>query len=175
MEANPLRKPEERAPDQKEPEQKLPEQKHPERRTTRQRETILQIVRRAHSHPDAEEVYRLARRKLPAISLGTVYRNLKLLAESGEIREVQFLGGPARFDGMLAAHEHFCCTECGQIQDLEATLSDADLTKMNRTIRGIVKEYKLDYFGICSACVSKNDGSEVAAKSNSTVQEPTAQ
>ena len=128
----------------------------PERRMTRQRETILEIVRTSHSHPDAEEVYRLAKKKIPAISLGTVYRNLKLLAEEGAILEVSFFGGASRFDGMLEAHEHFYCKSCGGVQDLKPTLRDRDIAKHSTEIEGVVEQYKLDYYGLCTKCAAKS-------------------
>ena len=75
-------------------------------RQTRQQEIILEAVRSTMDHPTAAWVYRQARRHLPRISLGTVYRNLKQLAEAGLIREIQAGGQALRFDGNLGPH-HF--------------------------------------------------------------------
>jgi Fur family peroxide stress response transcriptional regulator len=123
------------------------------RRSTKQRDLIYEIVHASHAHPSAEEVYRLARRKLRSLSLGTVYRNLRLLADEGKIREVQFDGGPSRFDGMTEAHEHFVCTKCGFIADLPLTLKNKDLIAARKSPNvAEIREYRLDYYGVCKGC-----------------------
>lgn len=126
-----------------------------ERRTTKQRELILDIVRHAHTHPAAEEVYHQAKRKLKTISLGTVYRNLNFLVEEGLIREVQFPGSVSRYDGMLDPHEHFVCTKCGSVTDIPSTLKKKDLAKPQEMIgSGTIQSYRLDYYGLCENCNS---------------------
>lgn len=115
-------------------------------RTSKQRDLIFHLVTNSHSHPTADDVYREARKALPNISLGTVYRNLRQLASDGKIREVQFGSSPARFDGMLAMHEHFICLTCGGVQDIEASLSTPALPGKK------VTSYKLDYYGQCELC-----------------------
>jgi Fe2+ or Zn2+ uptake regulation protein len=124
------------------------------RRDTRQRRVILELVEHSKAHPTAEEVYRLARKKLPTISLGTVYRNLGLLVEQGSIREVRFDDGVSRFDGHLEQHEHFVCGNCGTVIDLPRALDVKQLTKLASTI-GSVTDYKLELTGVCKACGRK--------------------
>jgi Fur family transcriptional regulator, peroxide stress response regulator len=91
---------------------------------------VLAIVKHLHTHPTAEEVYRLVRKKISNVSLATVYRNLHLLAEEGKIREVQFQDDVIRYDGMLDAHEHFYCVTCGTVQDLAAELPGKRLSNI---------------------------------------------
>src|SRR5262245_10321608 len=92
-------------------------------RRTRAREVVLDVVRGTDSHPTAEQVHGLVRRRLPRVSLGTVYRNLRRLVETGLVKE---LPGPhARFDGNATDHHHFTCTECGRIVDVAGALADA--------------------------------------------------
>ncbi len=122
-----------------------------ERRSTRQRSLILDVVQHSHAHPDAEEVYRIARRKIALLSLGTVYRNLRVLVEEGLIREVQSAGKVVRYDGMLEAHSHFQCTSCGRIIDLPR-VPKFDAPK-NPELKGCeVQDFKLDLFGLCPIC-----------------------
>jgi Fe2+ or Zn2+ uptake regulation protein len=129
----------------------------PDRRTTKQRTVILDIVRASRAHPDAEEVYRLARRRVKSLSLGTVYRNLKLLAEEGLIREIQLNGKSLRFDGMLEEHEHFLCSQCHRIIDLPRSLDVHALHSSNPALRGFeIRDYRLDIYGTCSTCASQN-------------------
>ena len=81
------------------------------RKRSRQREKVLDIVRSTKSHPTADWVFHEVRKELPNISLATVYRNLNLLAESGEISEV-ICDGQLRFDANKEEHFHFICKSC---------------------------------------------------------------
>ncbi len=122
------------------------------RRSTKQRSIVLEIVARAKTHPTAEEVFTIARKKLPEISLATVYRNLHLLAEEGKIREVQFEGSTLRYDGMTMEHEHFCCRSCGVVEDLPVSLPAATVASIQSQLGAIIERYSLDYYGVCQRC-----------------------
>jgi Fur family transcriptional regulator, peroxide stress response regulator len=126
------------------------------RRDTRQRRIILDAVQRSKSHPTAEEVYRAAKRKMPAISLGTIYRNLGLLVEQGSIREVRFEDGVSRYDGHLEAHEHFICSTCGAVLDLPRAIKLKTLTSnVSSDEIGEINDYKLEFYGTCLKCSGK--------------------
>jgi len=127
------------------------------RRATKQRGVILGIVQASHAHPDAEEVYRLAKKKIKSISLGTVYRNLRLLVADGMIREVSSSGKAIRYDGMLEDHEHFLCMKCGTIIDLPRRHALTAVQPRNAALAGCkISDYRLDLFGLCPACVTKS-------------------
>ena len=85
---------------------------------TRQRALIAWILRTAERHLTAEEIYHLARRSIPSIAMGTVYRNLRLMVECGELRRVETAGGPVRYDANLAPHGHLVCRVCGRLEDV---------------------------------------------------------
>ena len=89
-----------------------------QRRKTRQRQVILEELQAVTSHPTAVELYQLVRRRLPRVSLGTVYRNLDLLARMGLIEKKEHSGGEARFDANTAQHDHLRCVRCGRVDDL---------------------------------------------------------
>ena len=89
------------------------------RRHSRQRELIKSFLETRKDHPTADTVYRNVRNQNPRISLGTVYRNLTLLAEEGEIRRLNVGDGVDRFDGDVSPHYHFVCQKCGQVLDLQ--------------------------------------------------------
>ena len=78
-------------------------------KNSRQRELILQILRSTKSHPTATWIFEEARKQMPSISLGTVYRNLAMLKEEGRIREMSVGRGTALYDGDLRNHDHACC------------------------------------------------------------------
>src|SRR5574340_808335 len=88
-------------------------------RRTRQREVILEELQKVKSHPTAVGLHDLVRRRLPKISLGTVYRNLELLAKAGVIRKLETAGAEARFDGNAGQHHHIRCVGCGRVDDVE--------------------------------------------------------
>ncbi|MBE0602076.1 MAG: transcriptional repressor [Deltaproteobacteria bacterium] len=102
-------------------------------RNTRQRTLILEILRTGNAHLTAEEVLQKARRKLPTVSLGTVYRNLHYLRQQGYAREVRNGdNGSARFEAAGAVHAHFHCRSCNKVRNVrlpeelvEAQWSDA--------------------------------------------------
>src|ERR1043166_3584406 len=87
------------------------------RRLTRARRIILEVVRASEAHPSAAVVYRAVRRRLPRVSLATVYRNLRMLAADGLLSERADAAG-MRFDGNTADHDHFTCVACGRIYDV---------------------------------------------------------
>jgi Fur family transcriptional regulator, ferric uptake regulator len=87
----------------------------PKRRMTSQRRIILEELRKTKTHPTADELYVVARKRLPKISLGTVYRNLDQLAESGEILKLEMCGCQKRFDGNTHEHFHARCQGCGRV------------------------------------------------------------
>src|SRR4029077_69601 len=88
-------------------------------RLTRARRGILEIVRASDAHPSAAAVHRDVRRRLPRVSLATVYRNLRMLAAEGLLSERAAPTG-LRFDGNTAPHDHFTCVACGRIYDVPA-------------------------------------------------------
>ena len=87
---------------------------------TKQSQLILAIVAR-FGHITADEVHREAKKSLPKIAVGTVYRNLNELAEAGIIRKIEVPNAPDRFDKTVAPHEHLICPECGAVEDLAIT------------------------------------------------------
>lgn len=122
-------------------------------RTTKQRDLIFEIVRGLKTHPTAEDVYVLAKRSIENISLATVYRNLRLLASEGAVREVQFEDGIMRFDGMTEEHEHFVCTGCHGIQDIAPTRVMQSAHTANPELQSMtVSGYHLSYYGLCAEC-----------------------
>ncbi len=120
-----------------------------QRKRSRQRERVLDVVRSTKSHPTADWVFHEVRKDMPNISLATVYRNLNLLAESGEINEV-LCDGQLRFDANKDEHFHFICTSCKGIFDIDETRVTSPDFKLPRGY--IVKNLKIDFYGICPSC-----------------------
>jgi len=125
-------------------------------RKTKQREVILDELVRLRAHPSADELYGRVKKRLPRISLGTVYRNLDMLAREGIIQKLETAGSQKRFDGDTGDHRHIRCVSCGRIDDLAA---GADRARCDaRVARGTgyrVLGRRVEYLGICPACGKK--------------------
>ena len=125
------------------------------RRNTPQRRVVLDELCQLKSHPTAAELYAVVRRRLPRISLGTVYRNLEVLHEDGMIRKMEFAGAECRFDGNLEPHDHVRCTECGRIADIFPQGPNQILAPPEEMAGFRVEGYRLEYFGFCPSCRAK--------------------
>jgi Fur family ferric uptake transcriptional regulator len=129
---------------------------------TRQRQIILEELRKVATHPTADEVCQLVRQRLPHISLGTVYRNLDLLSEFGLILKLEMAGTQRRYDGNIESHYHVRCNGCHRVEDLPArpiVIPEQDLRAMTTfEITG----YRLEFFGVCPGC-KKGSGQATAA------------
>lgn len=120
-------------------------------RMTRQRALILEALRNVTSHPTADEIYGMVREKMPRISLGTVYRNLDLLANSGEILCLDRAGAQKHFDGDTRPHYHVRCKHCGRIGDVFAAPA---LPSFNDVATGgfTIEHMDVEFTGVCNAC-----------------------
>ena len=127
-------------------------------RVTKQKTAILEILRSVDSHPTAEWLYQEARKQVPGISLGTVYRNLNLLRDNGEIIELHFGGGQSRFDGKNDNHYHFRCDNCGKVYDMGIPLIKSILPRARRAEGFLTMGYRLEYFGLCGDCAALEAG-----------------
>lgn len=123
-------------------------------RLTGPRRLVLEVVRATHSHPTAETVHRMVRRRLPRVSLGTVYRNLRVLVAGGLVKE---LPGPhARFDGNTSKHHHFTCLSCGRILDVDGPLTEPHSAALCSRVAAqggfSVSHHRIEFYGRCAAC-----------------------
>lgn len=122
---------------------------------SRQREAVLNYLRSTTSHPTAENVYLTIRNEFPKISLGTVYRNLNLLADHGEILRISCGDGVEHFDAAIEPHNHFICRECGKILDLKIKSMDVIDREAEKGCSGKIEGHELYFYGTCNQCLSK--------------------
>lgn len=122
------------------------------RRQTRQRKVILEELRRLDTHPTAAELHEIVRRRLPRVSLSTIYRNLELLVETGQAQKLDTAGGQSRYDGDTMQHCHVRCLRCGRVDDVPQLPADL-VEKHGRRVRGYrLLDWRLELLGICPAC-----------------------
>jgi Fur family peroxide stress response transcriptional regulator len=119
---------------------------------TSQKQAIFDFVITSKTHPTADEVFQAVQRKLPTIGFATVYRNLAALAKEGKIKEVQFVDKKKRYEGNTHQHQHFICTACNRIIDMELTalLNIEDAVQKMQCHQ--VEDYKLELMGVCASC-----------------------
>ena len=127
------------------------------RRNTQQRQVILAELAKLKSHPTAADLYEIVRRRLPRISLGTVYRNLEVLSESGEIQKLQVAGEQARFDADTAHHDHVRCVRCGRVVDLEGEPLVVSLPEAEDRSGFQIIGHRIEYLGVCPACRDRDE------------------
>jgi Fur family transcriptional regulator, ferric uptake regulator len=124
----------------------------PNMRLTTQRQIILEELAKVTSHPTANEVYDMVRKRLPRIGLGTVYRNLELMADSGVILKLEVGGTQKRFDATVDPHYHIRCSGCGRVDDIEIPvqhhINEVARTACDYEILG----HHIEFSGLCKDC-----------------------
>jgi Fur family ferric uptake transcriptional regulator len=125
------------------------------RRITKQRQVILEELRQMETHPSADEIYKVVRRRLPRISLGTVYRNLEVLAQMGEIQKLELSGSIKRYDWNTNKHYHIRCVRCDRVDDAPiAPLKQLEGELYESTVFEIIG-HNLEFIGLCPECSKK--------------------
>ncbi len=126
------------------------------KRFSRQREEILRTLKSTKTHPTAEAIYFQAKKQLPKLSLGTVYRNLNSLHRKGAVRKLQFGTSFDHYDGDTSSHQHFVCRKCGKIYDLFLDLEKGLKRKAEKEKKFQVEQVEVEFHGICFDCQKIN-------------------
>ena len=125
----------------------------------RKRNAILNYLRCTDTHPSAEMVYSHLKQEYPDISLGTVYRNLAMFKDKGEIISVGTVNGVERFDGNTMPHVHFVCTGCEAVSDLPQIAVPEELNKqVTAQTGGKIDMCQLTFTGRCNQCIGGETG-----------------
>lgn len=124
---------------------------------SRQRESILSFLMTRHDHPTADMIYEHVRKDIPNISLGTVYRNLALLTERGEIIKLSLDGICDRYDATTTPHFHFQCSCCKGVSDMSIPSDFTNILDiLNNNFDGKIEGYTTYFYGTCPDCSRKN-------------------
>ncbi len=125
------------------------------RRHSKKRDAILACLRQSKAHPSAEWIYQQLKPEHPDLSLGTVYRNLALFREEGEVICVANVNGVDRLDACVAPHAHFVCEQCGAVIDVDVPMEDLH-SDLEQRYGCRVQRSELTFRGVCGACLEKN-------------------
>lgn len=127
----------------------------PMRRMTRQRKAVLEVLQSTRSHPDAAWIYQEVKKKVPSISLGTVYRTLDALVKEGKIQALH-TGGATRYDAFTDPHPHLVCTSCGAVVDLELEVEPVLEAAQRQNPEVRITGAKLTFEGLCPRCAAES-------------------
>ena len=128
----------------------------PNMRLTTQRQIILEELSKVTSHPTANEVYDMVRRRLPRIGLGTVYRNLELMADVGVILKLEVGGTQKRFDATVEPHYHVRCSACGKVDDIDIAVQEQINQVAEKASNYKILGHHIEFTGICTSCLEKS-------------------
>jgi Fur family peroxide stress response transcriptional regulator len=119
---------------------------------THQRQVLYEVMQRMEGHPSPEEVYARVKKKVPSISMATVYKNIHLFVESGVFRKMSLHHGSLRVEMNDQLHHHLVCSKCKEISDIgEKELGL--VSKRSRLPGGfLVERYAVDVIGLCAKC-----------------------
>ncbi len=124
-------------------------------RLTTQRQIILEELAKVKTHPTASELYDMVRKRLPRIGLGTVYRNLELMAENGMILKLEVGGTQKRFDATTEDHYHIRCSQCGRVDDIDIPVIDSLVESAAESTDYQILGHHVEFTGICPDCQKK--------------------
>jgi Fur family ferric uptake transcriptional regulator len=133
----------------------------PNMRLTTQRQIILEELGKVTSHPTANEVYDMVRKRLPRIGLGTVYRNLELMADSGIILKLEVGGTQKRFDATIEPHYHIRCSSCGKVDDIEMEVQEQINLAAKEVSNYKILGHHIEFTGICGDCLKSGQNASV--------------
>lgn len=124
---------------------------------SKQREAILEVMKQNRVHPTAEEIFDLVKEKEPQISRSTVYRNINILVDLGQIKKIKMTVGPDRYDYLYEEHSHMICEKCGKLFDFYYDFNKGELTKeLLEQIGMNIDIDSITIYGICEDCKSNN-------------------
>lgn len=124
----------------------------PMKRLTTQRQIILEELAKLKTNPTASEVFDMVRKRLPRIGLGTVYRNLELMAENDMIRKIEVGGTQNRYDAITKPHYHIRCSHCGKVDDIDVEINDDLVKGAAKSCLYQIQGHRIEFSGVCPNC-----------------------
>jgi Fur family peroxide stress response transcriptional regulator len=123
---------------------------------SKQRERVLELLGQTASHPTADWLYQKLKKEFPNLSLGTVYRNLNILAEQKLIQKLPFGSTHDKYEVIKCPHYHLVCENCGSVQDFNMPHYTEINQQAQKMIGFRISRHRIDFFGICQTCQSKS-------------------
>jgi Fur family peroxide stress response transcriptional regulator len=121
---------------------------------SKHRDRILRLLKSTETHPTASWIYDELKKEISNLSLGTVYRNLNILAEQGLIRKFNFGSTFDRYDADITPHYHFCCENCGRFVDLGTPVNEDLNREVEKTTGFKISKHRIEFYGMCDKCLN---------------------
>jgi len=122
---------------------------------TFQRQVIYEAVVDSREHPTPELIYEQVRQRIPSISLGTIYKNVKTFLDSGVLKEVTLHHGSLRLESNMTPHHHLVCSSCKAIFDIEESAVEPVQLPTSELPEGFsIRQYRVEFVGLCQSCQS---------------------
>ncbi len=128
------------------------------------RDRILELLRSSKEHPTADWIYEKMKKEFPDLSLGTVYRNLRILVEEDRILSIQCGSTFDRFDADLSPHQHLTCEQCGKVLDVHLNLDGSFFRQLEAQTGYRVPAPRVSITGICPECQTRITDSKMIQK-----------
>ncbi len=128
---------------------------NPVRRKSKQRESILELIKASSEHPTAQMIYDLLKNEIKPLSIGNVYRNIRILIEQGLITGRDFGDGIEHFDAMTQIHYHFMCEKCKSVSDFAMPVRDSITESAQKVSKHTITGHTIQFYGICDKCKKK--------------------
>ena len=121
-------------------------------RLTTQRKIILEELTKLKTNPTVPDLYEMVRKRVPRISLATLYRNLDLLADNGMIQKIEVGGTPKRFEAITKPHYHIRCSCCGKVEDMDVPVTDDLIKAAAKNCLYQMQGHRVEFTGVCPDC-----------------------
>lgn len=131
---------------------------------TFQRQVIYEAVVDSREHPTPELIYEQVRQRIPSISLGTIYKNVKTFLDSGVLKEVTIHHGSLRLESNMTPHHHLVCSSCKAIFDIEeSAVEPVQLPRTELPAGFSIKQCRVEFVGLCKGCQTADPKSSTAS------------
>ena len=136
---------------------------------TFQRQVIYEAVVDSREHPTPELIYEQVRQRIPSISLGTIYKNVKTFLDSGVLKEVTLHHGSLRLESNMTPHHHLVCSSCKAIFDIKETAVESVRLPTSELPTGFaIQQCRVEFVGVCKSCQTARRKKSKAARESST-------
>lgn len=125
------------------------------RRKSKQRERIFELIQTSSEHPTACMIYELLKKEITSLSIGNVYRNIRILIEQGLLVSREFGNGIEHFDAMTYLHYHFICEKCTSVSDFTMPVQESITKNAQKMSQHTIHNHTINFYGICEKCKKK--------------------
>ncbi|HSV96989.1 MAG TPA: transcriptional repressor [Spirochaetota bacterium] len=122
------------------------------RKRSRQRERILELIQASVNHPTAQAIHEILKKEIKSLSMGTVYRNIRILMEQGLIASRNFGDGVEHLDPITQSHYHFICNRCKSVSDFTMPFQESINKKAQKISKNTITGHTIQFYGICKKC-----------------------